>query len=412
MERLLLKFLLSGDIDIADVLLEYATNEQFFVILKRLITYNKKHSALMMESDLLIVLNNELSVTTYRKAEAYIEAAKNFPTDLTPKEVLHENKIAYLLRTAEGAVADVTDAAIAKDKDLMLEKSKELYKIVQASHEKPSVVLGDDIEENLFFLDSFSPSLNELANGLAGLTIIGAASGGAKSMYAINEVCHQWLEGNSSLFFSLEMSAALVEIRMIACLSGIPLNNLLKSKLPGTRRELLNTEEATLEKEWKNKLRTSENKIHIIDDMFDMDEITSNIIAYSNNHDIKLAVIDYMNLASSKGGGENWMQLARWTKELNKVAIQHGLVILSPTQITVETNPDGSLQIKTRGSTELLNSASLSILLYRDEETKAAGLIALHITKVRTGTKGVIALENKLSMARLADVGILERELH
>jgi replicative DNA helicase len=412
MEKLLLKFILAGSIEVAKVRIEYATNEQFFKILKRLIIFHKKNSTLMKESDLLIILKNELNNTEYRKTEAYIQAAKDFPTDLKPEDVLHEAKVAYLLRSAESTIAEVADAGLAKDKDLMLVKSKELYEIVQASKEKPSVTLGTDVDEDLFFLDSFSPSLNELANGLAGLTIVGAASGGAKSMLAINEVCHQWHQGNSSLFFSLEMPVALVEIRMISCLSGIGLTDLLKSKLPKERRVPLNKEDAALEAEWRERLKTSEHKIYIIDNIFDMDEITSNIVAYKNTHDISLVVIDYLNLASSRGSGENWMQLSRWIKELNQVAVEHKLVILSPTQIMVETNPDGSLQIKTRGSTELLNSASLAILLYRDEETKAANLIALHITKVRTGIKGVIALENQLSMARLKDVGILEQETY
>ncbi len=411
-EKLLLKYLLLGEIDISNVKLEYATNEQLFKVLRRMIAHYRKHNNMITKSDLLIVLKNELNTVEYKKVEAYVQAAEDFPTALTATEVLHEAKIAHLLRTAEGTISEVADAGLAKDKQVMLEKSKELYEIVQASHEKPSVALGADVDADLFFLESFCPSVNSLANGLAGLTIVGAASGGAKSMYSINEVCHQWSLGNSTLFFSLEMPVALVEIRMISCLSGIPLNDLLKSKLPKERKVPLNKEMAELEKEWRQRLLDSEHKIYIIDNIFDMDEITSNIVTYKSTHNISLAVIDYMNLASTRTGGESWAALSRWIKELNQVAVEHKLVILSPTQINVETNPDGSLQIKTRGSTELLNSASLAILLYRDEEAKAANLIALHITKVRTGIKGVVALENQLNMARLKDVGILEMEMY
>jgi len=410
MEKLLLKFLLNNSLTLNDVPLQYATNEQFFKILKRLHQHYKNTGEMMKEPDLLLVLKNNLSNVEFRKVEAYIDVAKNYPTELSPKQVLQEAKTVALLREAESTTAEIVEAATQKDRDTLLIKSKELYEIAQATKEKPSVALGEAIDENLFFLDSFSPSLNELANGLAGLTIIGAISGGGKSAYSINEVCHQWRLGNSSLFFSLEMPASLVEIRMLSCLSGIPLNHLLRSRLPGGRKVPLTPEEAELEKEWKRKLNEAPHKIFIIDNMFDMDEITANIVAYKNNHDIKLVVIDYMNLASSRGSGENWMQLARWTKELNQIAIENSLVILSPSQITTETNPDGSLQIKTRGSTELLNSASLAILLHRDEESSAAGLIALHITKVRTGTKGIIALENRLAKAQLKDVGILEQE--
>jgi len=412
MEKLLLKFILSGQLDVNQVRLEYATNEQFFVILKKLISFYKKSGKTMIESDLTTMLRNDLNNVEFRKVEAYIQSAKDFPTDLSPKEVLHEAKIASLLRRAEGTLSELADAGLAKDKDAMLERSKELYAIVQASHEKPASILGESIEEKLFFIDSFCPSLNNLTSGLSGLTVIGAASGGAKSMFAINEVCHQWLQGNSSVFFSLEMSAALVEIRMLANLSGINLTDLLKSKLPGDRRVPLSPEDAKTEKEWKEKLKNSPHKIYIVDDIFDMDEITANIVSYKINYGISMVVIDYMNLASSRSGGESWAALARWTKELNQVAVENSVVIVSPTQIDVESNPDGSLKMRTRGSTELLNSASLAILLYRDEETAAAGMIALHITKVRTGTKGVIALKNELYCARLQDVGVISKETY
>jgi len=408
-EKLLLKFLLSGDIDVTDVRLEYASNEQFFKILKRLLAYNKKHNGLMLKSDLLIVLKNELSSIEFRKVEAYLQSAEDFPTDLPADSVLHEAKVAYLLRTAETTISEVADAGIAKDKDLMLEKSRELYEIVQASKEKKSVSMGEDIEENLFFLDSFSPSLNEITTGLSGLTIVGGMSGSGKSFYSIQEVVNQWLAGNSSLFFSLEMPAALLEVRILSAASGIGLTDLIKSRLNGVRRVPLSASDQAKEAVWKQKFKEAEHKIFIIDDVYNMSDISANIMSYSVNHDIKLVVIDYINLASSNVKGDAWRGLSDWAKELNRLAVQRGLVILSPSQVTVSENPDGSLGITTRGSSELLNSASLALLLYRNEETRAAGLVALHVTKTRNGEKAVIALADELKVAKFQDVGILER---
>ncbi len=406
MEKLLLKFLLLGDIDINLVKLEY---EMFFKILKKLHQHNKKHDSLMLESDLLIVLKAELSSIEYRKVEAYVEASKDFPTELEPKDVLNDAKVAFLLREAESTLSEVTDAGIAKDKDLMLEKSKELYEIVQASKEKTSVSMGEDIEENLFFLDSFSESLNEITTGLSGLTIIGGMSGSGKSFLSIQEVVKQWHDGNSSVFFSLEMPAALLETRIMACVSGINLTDLIKSKLRGPRRIPLNAIDVKKEAEWKQKFKEAKHKIYIIDDIYNMNDISANIMSYSVNHDIKLVVIDYINLASSNTKGDAWRGLSDWAKDLNRLAVQRGLVILSPSQVTVQENPDGSLGITTRGSSELLNSASLALLLYRNEETRAAGLVALHITKTRNGEKAVIALADELKTAKFSDVGILER---
>ena len=408
-EKLLLQFLLNGSLDINTVRLEFAVNPQFFKILKRLHQYNKKHTGLMLESDLLLVMKSELNNVEYRKVEAYINASKDFPTDLSAKEVLNEAKVSQLLREAEATISEVADAGIAKDKDMMLEKSKELYDIVQASQEKPSVTMGEDIDENLFFLDSFSESLNEITTGLSGLTIIGGMSGSGKSFLSIQEVIKQWHEGNDSLFFSLEMPAALLEARIMSAASGINLTSLIKSKLKGPRKVPLSSEDAKLEDKWKQKFLEAKHKIYIIDDMYNMGEISANIMSYSVNHGIKLVVIDYINLASSGRSGDAWVALSSWVKDLNQIAIQRSLVILSPTQVTISENPDGSLGITTRGSSELLNSASLALLLYRNEETKAAGLVALHITKTRNGEKAVIALEDNLKVASFKVVGILER---
>ena len=409
MEKLLLKFLLEGSLDINTVKLEFATNEQFFKVLKRLHLYNKKKPGLMLESDLLLVMKSELNNVEYRKVEAYIQASKDFPTELSPKEVLQEAKVAQLLREAESTLSEVADAGIAKDKDLMLSKTKDLYEIVQASQEKTSVVMGEDIEENLFFLDSFSESLNEITTGLSGLTIIGGMSGSGKSFYSIQEVIKQWHDGNSSLFFSLEMPAALLEARIMSAASGINLTALIKSKLTGPRRVPLSSEDSATEVSWKRKFKNAKHKIYIIDDTYNMNEISANIMSYSVNHGIKLVVIDYINLASSGRTGDAWVAISSWVKDLNQLAIQRGLVILSPTQITVTENPDGSLGMTTRGSSELMNSASLALLLYRNEETKAAGLVALHVTKTRNGEKAVIALADELKIASFKDVGVLEK---
>ena len=409
MEKLLLKFLLNGELNINDVKLEYATNEQFFKILKRLHMHNKHTDTKMLESDLLVLLKNELNNVEYRKVEAYINSAKDFPTDLPSDKVLHDAKVALLLREAETTLSEVADAGIAKDKDLMLEKSKELYEIIQASKEKASISMGDAIEENLFFLDSFSPSLNEITTGLSGLTIVGGMSGSGKSFLSIQEVIHQWNEGNSSLFFSLEMPASLLEARILSAASGINLTDLIKSKLKGARQVPLSASDKAKETEWKKKFKEAEHKIYIIDDIYNMSDISANILSYSVNHVIKLVVIDYINLASSNTKGDAWRGLSDWAKELNRLAVQRGLVILSPSQVTVVPNPDGSLGITTRGSSELLNSASLALLLYRDEETKAAGLVALHITKTRNGEKAVIALADELKVAKFTDVGVIEK---
>ena len=409
MEKLLLKFILDGSLDINMTRIEFATNPQFFKILKRLHQYNKKHDGLMRETDLLLVLKGELNNVEYRKVEAYIDASKDFPTELSAKEVLKEAKVAQLLREAEGTMSEVADAAILKDKDLMLEKSKELYEIVQASQEKLGVSMGEDIEENLFFLDSFSESLNEITTGLSGVTIVGGLSGSGKSFLAIQEIVKQWHEGNSSLFFSLEMPAALLEARIMSSISGINLTSLIKSKLTGPRRVPLSSEDLALEQKWKQAFKEAKHKIFIIDDTYNMAEISANIMSYSVNHQVKLVVIDYINLASSGRSGDTWVALSAWVKDLNQIAIQRNLVVLSPTQITVAPNPDGSLGMTTRGSSELMYSASLALLLYRDEETKAAGLIAMHITKTRNGMGGIIALADELKIAKFSDVGILER---
>jgi len=409
MEKLLLKFLLSGAININDVPLEYAENEQFFKILKRLHSYNKKNKSLMLESDLLLMLQTELSSTEYRKVEAYIEASKNFPSDLQPEDVLQEAKVSSILKRAQGTLEEIADAGLEKNKDKLLVKSKELYELAQASKEARSVSMGDDIKDDLFFLDSFSPSLNEMTAGLAGLVVVGAVSGGGKSMYSIQEAYHQWQLGNSSVIFSLEMQSGLVEARILSLASGVPFLDIIKSKLKGDKKVPLDPLQQTSVDAAKKAFRESPNKIFILDNVFDMDEITANIVSFSTIHDIRLVIIDYMNLATSKSSGENWAKLTSWAKELNQLAIERSLVIISPSQIDVTENPDGTLGIRTRGSSELQNSATLALLLHRNEETRAAGLIQLNIAKSRNGTKAAIALEDKLSVAKMVDVGIIEK---
>lgn len=82
-------------------------------------------------------------------------------------------------------------------------------------------------------IPSLLPTLNKYTSGWNPQQIItiGARTGIGKSVFAVNSAVAAARAGKSVLFFSLEMSNQEIVDRIIACMSGVTLNNLREGKL-------------------------------------------------------------------------------------------------------------------------------------------------------------------------------------
>jgi len=405
-EKLLLYHLLNNNIAPNDIKIEWIENPLLFTILRTYQKYFKKNKQTLSKDDLLTLLKSSLSNSEFLKTEAYIKASVNSDSDISSFEVIQNLKRTYALKDVEGTISEIADATIEKDMDTLHQKASELKSIISSTVEKRHKKLGSDIDNNIFMLPSALPTLNSTGNKLCGVSIIGAPSGVGKSAYSAMEVVSNYRSGRSSVYFSLELPAKLLEARILSNMAEVPLSDILADLYPEDIRVPLSPEyKEKIDKVKAELLDPDTPDIFIFDDVFTSSEMEGIIRTYNEEYGVELFVIDYLNLMSmsATSDGSTWQSKANFVRELNQLCLELGIVVLLPTQIDIEKETDGSLKMRTRGTTELLNTASLALLLYRPPESE--GMLELVVTKSRNAVKCTVALADELKYQRFVDLG-------
>lgn len=407
MEKLLLYHLLNGNISPNKIDLNWFENPLALQITR---TYSKavKRGESLTDSDLLAILKATLGNSEYLKSEAYLKTVRAIDTEVSVDEVVSNLKTTHALTLVEGNVSEIAEAALSKDLELLASKTKELQKAVSSTTQRRVTRLGEDIDNNIFMLPSSLPSLNSRGARLCGVTIVGAPSGVGKSAFSAQEVIHNWKKGRSSVYFSLELPAKLLEARLLANLCEVPLSVILEDLLPKDIRKPL--DKATKDKldDGRRQLASPDTPdIFIYDDVFSPNEISSLIRQHKEVNGVELFVLDYLNLmeASASSDGSTWQSKANFVRLLNQLCLELSIVVILPTQIDIEKSTDGELTMRTRGTSELLNTASLAILIYRPPEVE--GMLELAVVKARNATKCKIGLADMLHFQRFEDLGVI-----
>lgn len=405
MEKLLLHYLMQGRINPSSIKLEWLENPLAFIIIQTFLKASKR-GHVPTHDDLMALLKAKVSNKEFLKVSAYIDAVKNIDTTIEPDEVVMSLKTNYSLAQSASIVEEIAEAAVSKDVGLLTEKTQELRSVVSSATPKKVAKMGEEIDNNIFMVESFLPTLNKTGNRLCGLTIVGAESGGGKSVFCVNEVISQWRKGNDSLYFSLELPAKLLEARILSNMAEIPIEAILADLLPEDIRKPLTSEQQRRIAEIKAEMASPDTPtIYIIDNMFTPEDIENTVIEYAQEHNVKLFVLDYLNLMSVRTGadGSSWASKANFTKKLNQLCLEYQIVVVCPTQIDITKGTDGKLRMETKGTKELLNTASLALLLYRPEGS--SGLIQLTVTKARNAQPCELALADELHIQRFTDLG-------
>jgi len=338
------------------------------------------------------------------KLKAYLDVCSKVDTSFTPEEVIAELKKSYTLQQAESKITEISQSAINKDVDELQAHLRELQEKVEEAQTTEAVMFGEDIEEKIASVPSKFKLLNETGNPLTALVIIGGASGIGKSSIVLNEITHALEMKIDSAIFSLEMHAKLLENRLMSNLGNIPLQDLMNDSYAGKGHVKLAPEYEKIRTDIKKKLREGHyGKLYMYPSMFDPNKILSTIKTLAKKG-VKLFIIDYLGLVNF----DSWVDLKKYVITLNQLCMELGIVILLPTQVDIEKTPSGGLTYITKGSKEIMNSATLALLLYETAESKEAGLMELHVVKSRNGKQCVIGLENKLDVGKFNDAVLLK----
>ena len=168
-------------------------------------------------------------------------------------------------------------------------------------------------------------------------------------------------EKGSVVMFSLEMSAEQIGLRILAEQSKIPSDKLRKGEL---------TEKDSMA------LSDTYKEIHNLKFFFDdspnltVSELRSKLRRYKNNYNIKLVLIDYLQLIKPEGNKDNRVnELSEITRNLKQLAKEFDLPVVSLSQLSrqVESRDDKRpLLSDLRESGSIEQDADVVMFIYRE----------------------------------------------
>ncbi len=315
-------------------------------------------------------------------------------------------KIVQLGYASEGEVDDAVDQAQAEVYSVTERRANEDY--VQLSTLLPAAldeiekisqgVIGEGVKTGFIELD-------KLTNGLhpGNMIVLAARPAVGKSTLGLDIARYASIhKGNTSVIFSLEMSKSEITMRMLSAEARVALNNI--------RAGTLNDEE------WARLARRmgeiSEAPLFIDDSPnLSLMEIRAKARRLKQRHNLKLIVIDYLQLMTSGKRVENRQQeVSEFSRQLKLLAKELNVPIIAISQLnrSPEQRSDKKpLLSDLRESGSIEQDADVVILLHRDDlydNQNRSGEADLIVAKHRNGPTRTITVSAQLHFARFVDM--------
>ena len=298
-------------------------------------------------------------------------------------------RIAALGYAGEGQIDDVVDSAQA-----------EVYKVTDRRAAVDYAPLSDIMsgvldeieaignrEAGLYGVPTGFADLDDLTNGLHSgqMIIVAARPAMGKSTLALDFCRAASIHNNlTSVFFSLEMTRSEIMMRLLSAEAKVPLNHIRN----GTMRD----------DDWEKlarKMGQVSGAPMFIDDSPNMTmmEIRAKARRLKQRHDLKLIVIDYMQLMSSgKKVESRQLEVSEFSRNIKLLAKELECPIIALSQLNRGPEQRGDkrpMMSDLRESGSLEQDADMVILLHRDDvyekESTRPGEADLIVAKHRNG---------------------------
>lgn len=298
-------------------------------------------------------------------------------------------KIVQMGYAGEGDVDDIVDVAQAEVFKLTEKRSTEDY--APLSDIMDSVL--DEIETisnrdaGLYGVPTGFADLDDLTNGFQGgqMIIVAARPAMGKSTLALDFCRAASIHNNlTSVFFSLEMSRAEITMRLLSAEAKVPLNHIRNGNMT--------------DDDW-NKLARHMPAVSaapmFIDDSPNMTmmEIRSKARRLKQRHDLKLIVLDYLQLMSSgKKVESRQLEVSEFSRQIKLLAKELEVPIITLSQLNrgSEQRADKRPMVSDlRESGSLEQDADMVVLLHREDvyekESTRPGEADIIVAKHRNG---------------------------
>lgn len=220
------------------------------------------------------------------------------------------------------------------------------------------MMVYDEQEQHSRVVLGINNTFDAASGGIAltELVMIGGARGSGKSIIAVNICKNQYLQGNTTIFFSIEMRAKEIYWRSLSALAGVKFSALRKGKLTqdeeGQVASVLKDMYTDSEELYDNYLESKDyktlesslssqkkikpdNNIVIVDNQeLTLADIDMNIqkVKSQVGDKLKVVVVDYVNQIHIEDI-YSWQSQISLSKGLKNLARKHNIAIVAPYQI-------------------------------------------------------------------------------
>jgi replicative DNA helicase len=315
-------------------------------------------------------------------------------------------KIVQLGYTDEGEVDDAVDQAQAEVFAVTERRESDDY--VQLSQLMPEAY--DEIEKIAAGVTGQGvktgfKDLDALTNGFhpGNMIVLAARPAVGKSTLGLDIARYASIhKRETSVIFSLEMSRSEITMRMLSAEARVPLNNIRSGRLS--------------EEEWARMARRMgeiSDAPMFIDDSPNLSlmEIRAKSRRLKQRHDLKLIVIDYLQLMTSGKRVENRQQeVSEFSRQLKLLAKELNVPVVAISQLnrSPEQRSDKKPMLSDlRESGSIEQDADLVILLHREDlydSQNRSGEADLIVAKHRNGPTRTIVVSAQLHLARFTDM--------
>ena len=315
-------------------------------------------------------------------------------------------KIVQLGYNAEGEVDDAVDQAQAEVYAVTERRTSEDYVqlstiLPQALDEIEAISKGGGAEGVM----SGFRDLDLLTHGFhaGNMIVLAARPAMGKSTLGLDIARHAAIHENKcAVIFSLEMSKSEITMRMLSAEARVGLNSIRSGQLS--------------DDDWAKLARRmgeiSDAPLFIDDSPnLSMMEIRAKARRLKQRHDLKLIVIDYLQLMTSGKRVENRQQeVSEFSRQLKLMAKELDIPVIAISQLNrgPEQRTDKRPQLSDlRESGSIEQDADVVILLHREDmydQQNRQGEADLHVAKHRNGPTRVIKVSAQLHFARFTDM--------
>lgn len=259
-----------------------------------------------------------------------------------------------------------------------------------------------------------------LTNGLdrSTLTIIGAETGGGKSIILNNMGVQMWMGNNkidndlvnfspglNVLYFSLEMPIELCVNRALAKMADVPFYGIRDASL--SKGEL-----KSLKKCW-DFIEAYPNTFEVVDCPrgLSVDGIEERFKEACETYLPDVVIVDYLGLLEEPHfGGEDWLKLGYIAGKLHEFTRMYNVVCITAAQLNRPAKNANNELIglhRFGRSSLMLHHASIGMMVESRPDEHTYGDMKLHIVKNRSGSLGSFELNKNLSHCKISDPDVV-----